>query len=299
MKHIEFFDCHTHVQFAAFDDDRDEIIQRARAAGVGMVNVGTQKDTSLRAVELAHEFEGEPIYAAVGLHPIHTSPSFHDEDELGPLSYSRELERVEEAFDLEYYRKLAEDPKVVAIGECGLEYFHLPEGGEEEAKRKQKEAFIAQMELAHEVGKPLMIHCRNAYADLLELLSTHYQLLTAPSIIHFFAGTIDEAKEFLDLGFSFTFGGAITFPPRKNVPVHPNAHGAAGDYAAAVAMLPIERILSETDAPYITPVPYRGKRNEPLYVTETVKKLAEIKNIPVDAMAHATVENAKRVFKIG
>jgi len=286
---LRYFDAHTHMNLAAYAGDYREVIARALAAGVGMVNVGTERGTSRRAVEIAHELENEPIYAAVGLHPVHTSPGFHDEGELGENDEARALAERGEKFDLEHYRKLAEDTKVVAIGECGLEYFHLPEGGEEEAKQRQKEAFIAQMELAHEVGKPLMVHCRDAYADLLGLLTAHHSLLTAnPGIIHFFAGTVDEAERFLDLGFSFTFGGAITFPPKKTAP----------DYAAVAAILPLDRILSETDPPGLAPVPHRGKRNEPLYVIETVKRLAEIRGISLEEMAHATAENARRVFGI-
>jgi len=309
---LKYFDAHTHINMTVYADDYKEVVSRALGAGVGMVNVGTQKDTSLRAVTLAHEYENQPVYAAVGLHPVHTGPSFHDETEIDPLSYSRELESGGEVFDYEYYKTLAEDSKVVAIGECGLDYFHLPEGKEEETKQKQKEVFLMQMKLAQEVGKPLMIHCRSgvpkrassdkagrdAYYDLLEILKTQNYLptrdiqkghkLKTSSIMHFFAGTVEEAKRFLDLGFSFTFGGAVTFPFKKNTP----------DYAAIVTMLPPDRILSETDAPYVAPVPYRGKRNEPLYVIETVKKLAEIKGISVEEMASITTENAKKVFGI-
>lgn len=297
---VKYFDVHTHVNLAAYAEDYKEVISRALGAGVGMVNVGTQKDTSLRAVELAREYKDEAVYATVGLHPVHTSPSFHDEQELANNNFNK----TGEVFDIAGYRKLAEDPKVVAIGECGLDYFHLPEGNEPEAKRKQKEAFIAQMELAHEVGKPLMIHCRSgvperaspdgagrdAYSDLLEILNTHSSLFDAsnPGIMHFFAGTMDEAKRFLDLGFSFTFGGAITFPQKKNAP----------DYASVVRMLPMDRILSETDAPYVAPIPHRGKRNEPAYVIETVKKLAELKGVSEEEMARVTIENTRRAFKL-
>lgn len=295
-----YFDAHTHANLAAYRDDHREVVARALALGVGMVNVGTQKETSRRAVELAREFGDEPVYAAVGLHPVHTGVSFHDEQELGGGDAARAFTGRGETFDPAAYRELAEDPKVVAIGECGLDYFHLPEGQEEEAKQKQRDAFLAQVAFAKEVGKPLMVHCRSgiperaspdgadrdAYGDLLDLLKTNNYQPVTPSIIHFFAGTIDEAERFLDLGFSFTFGGAITFPPRKG----------GVDYAAVVRVLPMERIMSETDAPYVAPVPYRGKRNEPAYVVEVVRKLAELKGVSVEEMARATTENARRVF---
>ena len=300
----KYFDAHTHINITAYADDYKEVVSRALGAGVGMVNVGTQKDTSLRAVTLAHEYENQPVYAAVGLHPVHTSPSFYDESELDPFSYSCELENGGEVFDYEYYKTLAEDSKVVAIGECGLDYFHLPEGKEEEAKQKQKEVFLMQIKLSNEVGKPLMIHCRSgvpkqvssnragedAYGDTIGILNTYYPIPNTndSGIIHFFAGTREEAKRFLDLGFSFTFGGAITFPLKRGAP----------DYAGVVAMLPINRILSETDPPGLTPVPYRGKKNEPAYIVEIVKKLADIKGVPLDEMARVTVENARRIFGV-
>jgi TatD DNase family protein len=284
----KFFDAHTHAHFAAFKEDYRDAIRRALAAGVGLVNVGTQKDTSRRAVEVAHEFENEPVYAAIGLHPIHTSKSHHDENELGGGDSAKAFTSRGEEFEYEYYKKLALDPKTVAIGECGLDYFHM-EGDVGKLKRRQKEALLGQIKLAHDVEKPLMIHCRDAFDDLIEMLTTNHQILnTIPGIIHFFTGTKDDAKKLLDLGFRFTFGGTVTYPPKAGMP----------DYAALVRFLPLDRILSETDAPYVAPVPYRGKRNEPAYVVETVKKLAEIKGIPADEMAEATVANAARIFHI-
>lgn len=346
---LRFFDAHTHAQFAAFKDDYREVIKRALDNGVGLINVGTQKDTSRRAVKIAHEFSakdelspigGNCVFATVGLHPIHTSKSYYDPEELGAALKWGEprldgfWSRREE-FDYDYYKNLALDSKVVAIGECGLDYAvfvreqrerlqkrvpadlafvtkatsvadapkfwqwsakeaALSEGGfsQEEIERikeKQKEAFAKQIELAYEVKKSLMIHCRDAYTDLIELLTTHYKLLTdPPGIIHFFSGTINEAKQLLDLGFYFTFGGAITYLPKKN----------GTKYAEIISMMPMERILSETDAPYVAPVPYRGKRNEPAYVIEVVKKLAEIKNAPLEVIREQILENAKDAFGI-
>jgi TatD DNase family protein len=342
---MRYFDAHTHAQFSAFSGDYREVIRRALDASVGLINIGTQRDTSRRAVEIAHEFENEPVYATVGLHPIHTSKSYHDEQELGLSQTDADDTQTDaesqrgsaparqslgaggssqrksapagftsrgEEFDFEYYQKLAHDPKVVAIGECGLEYYRLErteDGGwrkeDSEKIEKQKKAFVAQIELAKAVGKPLMVHCRpaeagraspqneagrDAYDDLLEILKANSSKLKAdsPGIIHFFAGTKDEARAFLDLGFSFTFGGVITFPPRKGK--------TGGDYDEIIRYLPADRILSETDAPYVAPAPYRGKRNEPLFVIEVTKKLAEIKGLTVEAMAEQILENAKRIF---
>lgn len=281
---MKFFDAHTHVQFAAYSSDRDEVLARALAADVGMVNVGTQKDTSRLAVDLARKHEG--VYAAVGLHPIHTSKSHHDADELG--GDTGFTSRGEE-FDYGYYENLAAEPKVVAIGECGLDYFRLA-GEIDEVKKRQKDAFVKQIELAYELKKPLMIHCREALSDLIEILEANRSKLKtdAPGIAHFFSGTTEEAKKLLEMGFYFTFGGTITFPPKAGAP----------DYHGLVELIPLDRILSETDAPYVAPVPYRGKRNEPLYVTEVVKKMAEIKDIPVDEMRAQILKNAEKCFNL-
>lgn len=278
-----YLDAHTHVHFAAFKDDWRQAIQRALDADTWMMTVGTQKDTSRGAVEIARAFE-KGVYAAIGLHPTHTSKSFHDEKELGAHEGHGGFTSRGEVFDTAYYKELALDPKVRAIGECGLDYFRI-EGDIPDKKRAQKEAFEAQIALAHEVRKPLMVHCRDAFTDIIPMLRERRAALPAePGVIHFFTGTVDDARQLADLGFSFTFGGVVTF---------------ARDYDAALAVLPIDRILSETDAPYVSPAPYRGRRNEPAYVVEVVKKLAELKGVSEDDMAAAIRANAARVFGIG
>lgn len=277
-----FIDAHTHVQFSGFDDDREGIIARAQDARVTMINVGTQKDTSRAAVELAHNYS-EGMYAAIGLHPIHTSASYHDAKELGGGDAAKAFTSRGEIFDAEYYRALAEDPKTLAIGECGLDYYRFNDVESREVQiKKQKDAFLAQIALAYEVKKPLMIHCRNAFGDLTELLKDNKDKLNdEPGVIHFFAGTEEEASRLLDLGFSFTFGGVVTF---------------ARDYDGVIGLIPADHILSETDAPYVAPVPYRGKRNEPAYIVETVKKLAELKGITTEEMKAIILGNARRIF---
>ena len=294
----QLFDAHTHTQFAAFKDDQDAVIRRALEAGVWMIKVGTQRDSSAAAVETAARYP-EGVYATVGLHPIHTEKSHHDPQELGeaaspakPLfSNSSELENKEsgdaygggfvsrgEEFDYEYYKKLAQDPKVVAIGECGLDYYRLGEG----TKEKQRSAFLKQINLAVEVKKPLMVHCRNAFSDLIAILqATSYNL--QPGIVHFFTGSVDDARKLLDLGFYFSFGGVITF---------------ARDYDEAIKYIPLERILLETDAPYVAPVPYRGKRNEPTCIIEVAKKLAELKDVAVEDVQEETTKNSRMLFRI-
>lgn len=292
----KLFDVHTHTQFAAFREDQDVVIQRALDAGVWMINVGTQRDTSKSAVETAHRYP-EGVYATVGLHPIHTEKSYHDEQELGdtiPLPSSLPLEEREggggggftsrgEEFDYEYYKNLAQDPKVVGIGECGLDYYRIT--NYELRIRKQKEVFKRQIELAAEVKKPLMVHCRNAFSDLISILNSYFATRNSghPGVIHFFTGTVDDARKLLDLGFSFSFGGVITF---------------ARDYDEAVRFIPLDRILLETDAPYVTPAPYRGKRNEPIYVTQVAERMAEIKGVSRDEIAGKTLRNAGALFGI-
>ncbi len=286
---MEFFDAHAHMQFSAYDVDRASVIRRAEDAGVRVVNIGTQRDTSARAVALAEQHAG--FYAAVGLHPIHTSESYHDADELGGGEAAKAFTSRGEIFDADHYRTLALHPKTVAIGECGLDYFRFNEDeSREEQIERQKAAFLAQIAFAREVKKPLMIHCRDAFADLVHLLKDNASGFPAsgPGIIHFFTGSTADAKQLLDLRFYFTFGGAITFPPRKGK--------AEGDYDAIVKMIPVDKILSETDAPYVAPAPYRGKRNEPAYVVEVVKKLAELKGISFEKMAEQVFRNAQRIF---
>ncbi len=291
MQQNHFFDAHTHVQFSGFNDDREAVLKRADEADVWMVNVGTQKETSRAAVTLAEQHNAG-IYAAIGLHPVHTAKSYHDEAELGGGEAAKAFTSRGEVFDADYYRPLALHQKTVAIGECGLDYFHFNENESKEIQMKrQREAFVAQIALAREVKKPLMIHCRNAFDDLIEILaSPSYPKVDNPGVIHFFTGTMVDAERLLALGFSFTFGGVVTFPPRKGT--------SAGDYDEVVKMIPADRILSETDAPYASPAPYRGKRNEPAYVVETVKKLAELKNISPEAMKRQIWENARRIFGV-
>ncbi len=294
---MPFFDSHTHVQFAAFASDSRETIARALKAGVWLINVGTQIDTSRRAVEVAREYS-EGVYATVGLHPIHTSKSFHDAQELGLPAQAGDTPDAKgftsrgEDFDYDAYKELAADPKVVAIGECGLDYYRGAQNVERGAQDKQKNAFLAQIQLAWDVKKPLMIHCRAAFPDLIDTLhASRSTLCDPPGVIHFFTGTPEDARKLLEMGFAFTFGGAITFLPKAGQP-------RAGAYEEVIRMLPLDEILSETDAPYVAPVPYRGKRNEPAYVVEVVKKLAELKGVPVEKMAETTFNNAKRIFNI-
>ena len=276
---MKYFDAHTHVNFVAFKDDMDATIQRAHDAGVGMNVVGTQFDTSKNSVELAEKHDD--VYATIGLHPIHTGKSYHDEKELGP-SFAEASEGKEgfisrgEVFDAAKYEALAQSKKVIAIGECGLDYFRL----EENTKKTQEDAFIQQIELANKLGKPLMLHIRNAYDDALAILKAHAKV---KGDVHFFAGDWNIAKQFLDFGFTLSFTGVITF---------------THDYDEVVKNAPLDMLLSETDAPYVAPVPYRGKRNEPAYVVEVVKAIAQIRSENEEVVQEQLMNNAKRVFSL-
>ena len=264
---------HCHINFKAFDEDRNLVIQRALDNNTWLINVGTQVDTSKKAVEIAYQYP-EGVYAIIGLHPIHTSASFHDEKELG--KGGKEFTSRGEVLDKNIYTELLKDPKVVAIGECGLDYFRT----ESSLLDKQKQAFIGQIEIANEVGKPLMLHIRDAYADTIKILKKYAKV---KGVVHFFTGNMEEMQSFLELGFMLSFSGVITF---------------THDYDEVVQNTPLNMILTDTDSPYVAPVPHRGKRNEPIYVQEIVKKIAEIKNLPEDEVANAIVANAKRLFNI-
>lgn len=242
-------DIHCHLDFKDFNDDRDEVIKRALRENIWMINIGIDAKTSQKAIEIAEKYEG--VFASVGLHP----------DE-------------KENFDMDYYRQLDKHPKVVAIGECGLDL-----KSQKSNLKSQKDLFIKQIELAKELNKPLMIHCRDAHREVIEILKEfrHY------GNIHFFSGTWQEAEQYFSLGFTISFTGVITF---------------ARNYDEIIKNAPLDKIMIETDAPFVAPVLFRGKRNEPLYVREVAKKIAEIRNEPYEKIAEATTQNALRLFGI-
>ena len=269
---MKYFDTHTHVNFVAYNDDREATILRAKEQQVGMNVVGTQFDTSKAAVALAEKYDN--VYATIGLHPIHTSKSYHDEKELG--EGGKEFTSRGEQFDMTAYEKLGASQRVIAVGECGLDYFRL----EEKTKQIQSDAFIQQIELANALGKPLMLHIRNAYDDALDILKAHAKV---KGDVHFFAGDWAIPRKFLDFGFTLSFTGVITF---------------THDYDEVVQNTPLDMLLSETDAPYVTPAPHRGKRNESSYIPLIVQKIAEIRGEDNDVVREQLFINAKRVFSI-
>src|SRR3989344_7133362 len=273
-------DVHSHVQFAAYGGEGDAVIKRALDENIWIVNVGTQKDTSWAGVVMAEGYK-EGVYAAIGLHPIHTTQSYHDVQELGGGEAAKAFTSKGEEFDFDFYKELGQNKKVVAVGECGLDYYRL----DKDTKNKQIEAFEAQIKLSHEIGKPLMIHCREAFSDLIDVLKNNKASLLGdyPGINHFFAGSKENAKELMDLGFYFSFGGVLTFTQ---------------DYDDLVRYIGLDRIMLETDAPYVAPHPHRGKRNEPLFIKHTAAKLAEILDKDLEEVENQTTQNAIKVFKL-
>ncbi|OGE83521.1 MAG: hypothetical protein A3B10_03515 [Candidatus Doudnabacteria bacterium RIFCSPLOWO2_01_FULL_44_21] len=269
-----YFDTHTHVNFAAFKDDREETIQRALDAKTWMVNVGTQIDTSKAAVDLASKY-AQGVYAAIGLHPIHTWQQMVDEEE-------SHFQTRAEYFDTILYHSMITD-KVVAVGECGLDYFRLPKEDQQTTISKQKTEFIKQIDFAKKHDLALIVHCRDAYEDVLEILRANYA--DGRGIIHSFTDTWDTAKKFLDFGFYVALNGILTFDK-------------TGKLAEVANNTPLDRLLIETDAPYLTPPPYRGKRNEPSFVQYVAKKIAEIKKVSLEEAGEQTFQNACKLFKI-
>ena len=261
----EFVDIHSHISFSAYDDDREVVLKRMRDAGVSAVTVGVDLKSSEQAVELAEK--EKCVFATVGLHPNNSA---------------------EEAFEADSYEDLVNKKYVVAVGECGLDYYRN-DPSDSSVKRKQKKVFEAQIDFALKHDKPLMLHCRpskksmNAYEEVLDILrpcaKSNGEKLRGD--VHFFVGTEEIAKGFLELGFTLSFTGVITF---------------ARDYDAVIRYVPADMLLSETDAPYVAPEPYRGKRNEPAYVIEVVKQLASIRGVSLESLAPQLLQNAKRVF---
>lgn len=264
-----FIDVHTHVNLDAFESDWRAVTEHTLKEGVAHINVGTGKETSERAVLIANAFP-EGVYATVGLHPVRAG-GHKDNDGTPP-----------DTFDRTFYETLAKEPKVVAIGECGLDYYRV----DKDTKDKQEEAFIGHIELANTLKKPLMLHIRpsngtmDAYEDALTVLKAHARVL---GNVHFFAGTYDIAKQFWDMGFTTSFTGVITF---------------ANQYDEVIKNAPLGMLHAETDAPYVAPVPFRGKRNEPLHVREVVKRIAELRNKEEEDIQLSLIENAKRIFGV-
>lgn len=275
-----FFDTHSHMHDKAFDEDREAVIKEMKQNGVGTITVGTGLKESREALALADVHDH--IFAAVGLHPA---------------------DNVMEEYDEDAFLKLSSHEKVVAIGECGLDYHYIENffDGEKEKKGitwnkdaeadRQQRVFGEQIELAVKVGKPLMLHGRpskgsmDAYEDMLHMLESakkkYGEKLRGNA--HFFVGTIDIAKRFIDIGFTMSFSGVITF---------------THDYDDVVRYIPLSMMHAETDSPYATPAPFRGKRNSPLMVQEIVARIAVLREEPFEEVRLQLLENMRQLYKV-
>lgn len=262
-------DVHCHLNFNAFKDDYDDVIKTAFAAGVTkIINVGTKIDTSQKAVELAEKYGN--LYAIVGVHPHHA-----DKPE---ENWEKKLE------------KLAKHPKVVAIGEIGMDYFRY-QSNDIVSPKLQREIFIKQIKIAHKLKLPLQIHNRHAGKEILDILLNHKSyLLNPPGMFHCMSGNLDFLKKVLDLGFYVGFDGNITYEGF--------APGEDTTLEDLVKASPLNRIVVETDSPFLTPKPHRGSRNMPEYAIIVGKKIAEIKNISFEEVEEKTIQNTNDIFKI-
>lgn len=245
-------DTHAHLNFKAFNHDFDQVIKRSLNEDVWMINVGSKYETSKKAVEIAQGYNNG-IFAAIGLHPIHA---------------------IDEEFDKEKYKELTKSDKVVAIGEIGLDYFK----NYKDFKEKQKQVFLKQLDLAKELDLPIILHCRMAHQDLLEIIKD-YQL---SGVVHCFTGNWEEAKKYLDLGFYIGINGIIYKRDLKEV----------------IEKTPLKKILIETDCPYLVPPQLGVERNEPVFVRYIAKEIAKIKAIDLEIVIKTTFENATDLFNI-
>jgi TatD DNase family protein len=270
-------DTHSHISFKAYDADREEVVKRTKEAGVVCVDVGTKYETSKMAIELAEKNEG--IYAAIGMHPIHIKTDLMklkmDEEEgaFAPLG---------EEYDKERYRELAKSKKVVAIGEIGLDYYYKPKTTArlEQFKELQRKVFVEQLDLAKELDLPVIVHCRMAHDEIIEILGEHKGLT---GTIHCFTGSWEQAQKYVDLGFYLGINGIIF----------------KFDIDEVIKQAPLDRLLVETDCPYLTPtVEGKDTRNEPIFVKHVIQRIADLRGVSFEEIANKTTENAKRLFKI-
>lgn len=244
----KLIDIHCHVDFPDFDQDRGEVIKNTLDSGMWFINVGENIETSNSSIELASQNDG--VFATVGIHPHNAG-----------------------RFCVDVLQELATKSKVVAIGECGMDTVRS-----KTFKNEQEETFVKQVKLAQELDKPLMIHCREAHDEVLDILKSFPDVRAN---IHFFSGSWRQAKKYLDLGCSLSFTGVITF---------------ARQYDEIIEKIPMDRLMVETDAPFVAPVPYRGQRCEPLYVEKVVKRIAQIRKMSFDEVAERTTQNAIKFF---
>ena len=268
-----FTDSHAHLEGQRYDTDRDDVLKRARAAGVTTylaVGNGDGPGTADCGIRLAERYNGNPdypeIWTSVGIHP-------HEAHLANDAAYEK-------------LAAWAAHPRVVAWGEIGLDYFY-----DHSPRDVQKAVFLRQMELAQAAKLPIIIHCRpsdnseNAWDDCLSLIKEHWSPTGLGGIMHCFTGTVERARHSLDLGFMISFAGNITFPKAQNI-------------RDAAQIVPLDRMLIETDSPYLAPIPHRGKRNEPMFVIETARQIGDLRGMTPEAVGEQTTENFRRFFNL-
>jgi TatD DNase family protein len=264
---IKYIDIHSHLGFGDYGQDLNDVTKRMEENGVATITVGTDLESSKEAVRIVNE--NENIWACIGAHPA---------------------DKKDFVFEEKDFAELVKNPKVVAIGECGLDYYVNPKSKveseklkviSEEEKERQKFEFKKQIEFAIKYDKPLMLHIREAYEDAYEILKKYEGKTTGN--MHFYAGSLDFAKKIIELGFTISFTGVITF---------------ARQYDEIIKNIPLDKMHAETDAPFVAPIPYRGKRNEPIYVIEVVKKIAEIRGEDFETVRKQLLKNSKDFFNL-
>lgn len=274
-------DTHAHINFSAYKNDGDEAIKRSLDEEIWMILAGSDYKTSKRALDYANKYE-KGVYAAVGLHPIHT---YKTEAKGEDYDFNSRAE----VFNYDMYEQLAGFAKTVAIGEIGLDYYHLDHKSDLAAqKNEQKRIFGELLKLSRQFDLPAIIHCRQAHDDILTMLKDFRKEYrdSIPKdrpwgVMHCFSGNEDLAWQYFSLGLTISFTGLITFSKQ---------------WDDLIRKLPLDKFMIETDCPYMTPEPFRGKRNEPLFVKYVAKRIAEIKNMSVEKIAEATTENARKMF---
>jgi TatD DNase family protein len=267
------FDTHAHLNFFEFNKDRDELIKKCLSFGIGMINVGTNFKSSEECIKIAGEYPD--VFASIGLHPLNIDSEFFKSKE-----DSKKIEGIlEKDFDYDGYRELAKLKKVVAIGECGLDYWYRPKGvaKKELFKEEQKKIFIKQLDLAEELNIPIIIHCRSAFDDLFNILSKR----KIKGVLHCFTGTKEEMERFLSLGLYFGINGIIF----------------KIDSEEAIKNIPMDKILLETDCPYLSP-PMFKERNSPLSLKYIIEEISRIKGVSVKEIEEITYKNTKELFNI-
>jgi TatD DNase family protein len=273
---MKIVDTHSHLNFKAYEKDRKDVIKKTQEQGIICIDIGTNFKTSQRAVELAGK--NENIYSAIGMHPIHIKTDLlkikmdAEEGAFTPLG---------EEFDKGKYKELAlSSKKVVAIGEIGLDYYYKPKTKTrlEQFKENQKNLFIEQLKMAEELNLPVIVHCRMAHSDVLEILKKQ----NLKGVIHCFTGNLEEAKKYIELGFYLGINGIID----------------KLDLTEVIEKVPIDKILTETDCPYLTPKAEGDKRNEPIFVKYVIQRIADIKKISFEEVCEKTTQNAKELFGI-